>query len=282
LDGEVIRSNQRIIETNEGVILEEFLVNSPFDGKPYTGVHKNAAIFFSSRKNWVGKHVIDLSCGDGITTYILQKLGATVSPYELRPEACKLEEKPKYANVQKALPIPDNSADVVIFQEVMEHLPNHVNPLQEIYRILKPGGELFITTPNMSSLQGRMAYLSFESENTKYTPWSWQDGVWGENEENEKYYGHLFLIGIQQMNTLAKIVGFKKTVVHRTELSKTSLFLFPILYPLIWLNTRRALFRDIRKRPNDVAYRAEKHEQYRLNLSLKTLLSKFMFVSFYK
>lgn len=262
--------------------MEEFLVKNPFDGKPFTGVHKSAAVFFSNRKDWVGKHVIDLSCGDGITTYILQKLGATVSPYELIPEDCKLKEKPKYANVQKALPIPDNSADVVIFQEVMEHLPNHVYSLQEIYRILKPGGELFITTPNRSSLQGRLAYLIFESENIKYTPWSWQDGIWGKNEENEIYFGHLFLIGIQQMNTLAKIIGFKRTEVHKTELSKTSIFLLPILYPLIWLNSRRALFRDYKKRPNDEAYRAEKLEQYRLNMSLNTLLSKFMFVSFYK
>src|SRR5271169_4784150 len=115
--------------------MEQYLLNNPFDGKPFTGVHKNAAIFFSSRNDWVGKHVIDLCCGDGVTTYVLQKLGATVSSYDLIPEACKLEEKPKYANIQKELPIPDNSADVVILQEVMEHLPNHLNPLQEIFRI---------------------------------------------------------------------------------------------------------------------------------------------------
>lgn len=262
--------------------MEDFLTKNPFDGSTLTGVHKNAAQFFASRKDWVGKTVIDLSCGHGISTHILRKLGVDVLPYELEPEYCKLDEKPAYANVLKTLPIEDNFADVVIFQEVIEHLPNHLSPLQEIYRILKPGGELFITTPSRSSIQGRLAYLLFEAENTKFTPWCHQEGVWGKNEDGELYFGHLFLIGIQQMNTLAKIAGFKRTVPHMTEISKTSLVLLPLIYPMLWISAQRAMWRDKRKTGNDPTYWEEKLEQYRLNMSLAVLLSKFCFVSFYK
>lgn len=183
--------------------MEDFLTKNPFDGSTLTGVHKNAAQFFASRKDWVGKTVIDLSCGHGISTHILRKLGVDVLPYELEPEYCKLDEKPAYANVLKTLPIEDNFADVVIFQEVIEHLPNHLSPLQEIYRILKPGGELFITTPSRSSIQGRLAYLLFEAENTKYTPWCHQEGVWG----GKRGWGTLFRTSVPDWHSENEYLG---------------------------------------------------------------------------
>lgn len=260
----------------------DFLSYNPFNNKKLTGVHKNASIFFGKRKDWVGKEIVDLSCGEGISTHILRKLGAKVSHYDLIPEACLLDDKPTYADVQKPLPIQDNSVDVVIFQEVIEHLPNQLFAFQEIYRILKPGGELFITTPSRSSLQGRLAYLVFESENIKFGPWNYIEGVWGQNAAGEKYFGHLFLTGIQQMNTLAKVVGFKNTVVHKNELSKTSVFLLPFLYPIIWLNSKRALSRQMRKFPNNELFKEEVVKQYKLNLSMNVLLTRFMFASFFK
>jgi SAM-dependent methyltransferase len=260
---------------------KQFMIN-PFSKKPLSGVQKNAAVHFQTRKDWIGKHVIDLCCGNGISTLLLKQLGAKVSSYDLIPESSKLEEKPLYANIQEVLPIPDQSADVVVFQEVIEHLPNQLHALQEIHRILKDGGELFLTTPSKSSLQSRLATLSFESENIKFTPWGSTDGIWGENENGEKYFGHLFLIGIQQINALGKIAGFKKTVVHQIEISKTSLILMPILYPIIFIVSLRALYRDLRKAPKGSPYYQEKIEQFKLNISLNTLLNKFMFVSLYK
>lgn len=262
--------------------MDIFFQKNPFNGTNLTGVHKNASALFSKRTNWSGKNVIDLCCGDGISTMILKKLGAKVSSYELIPEHSLLEEKPMYANILKPLPIPDQSADVVIFQEVIEHIPNQLQAFQEIYRILKPGGELFLTTPSKSSLQGRLAFLTFESENSKFTAWGSVDGVWGHNEDGEKYFGHLFLIGIQQINALGKIVGFNKTVVHKTELSKTSIVLLPLLYPVIFIFSLRALYRDLRKAPKESPYYNEKLEQFKMNISLNTLLSKFTFVSLYK
>jgi|GEM_PF-537195 len=259
----------------------DFLKNDPFDGKPYTGVRANIAKLFSERKNWNGKKVVDLSCGDGVTTYILRKLGATVTPYELVIDYCKLDDKPLYADIQHTLPIENESVDTVVLQEVIEHLPNQLFTIQEICRILKPGGELFITTPSKSSLQSRFSYLVFESEHLRSTPWGSVDGVWGVNEKGEKYYGHLWLIGIQQLNAFGKIAGFKKTVVHMTELSKTSAVFIVLFYPIIFLLSLRALYRDL-KNDRGVGYKEEKIEQFKLNISLKTLLSKYAFISLYK
>ena len=54
---------------------------------------------------------------------------------------------------QKPCLIPDNSFDVVIFSEVIEHLRiSPIRALLEINRILKPEGLLLITTPNVARL----------------------------------------------------------------------------------------------------------------------------------
>jgi SAM-dependent methyltransferase len=224
----------------------DYLMNDPFTGEKYTGVRKNISNFFKNRKDWHGKKVADLSCGDGVTTYILRQLGAIVTPYELLRNNYKLKDNPLYADLQKTLPIKDKSLDIVILQEVIEHLPNQLFALKEIFRILKPNGELFISTPSKSSIQSRFSYLVFESEHLRSTPWGSVDGVWGENENGEKYFGHLWLIGIQQLNTFGKIVGFKKIKIHSTTIGKGSLLFFIIFYPFIFLLSARALYRDTR------------------------------------
>lgn len=58
------------------------------------------------------------------------------------------------------LPFGENSFDVVIFAEVIEHLTmDPVAALLEIKRVLKPGGRLILTTPNVACLENvaRMA-----------------------------------------------------------------------------------------------------------------------------
>jgi len=46
------------------------------------------------------------------------------------------------------IPVPDNNYDVVTLHHVFEHFENPLHALKEIKRILKPGGTLFIETPN--------------------------------------------------------------------------------------------------------------------------------------
>jgi ubiquinone/menaquinone biosynthesis C-methylase UbiE len=54
------------------------------------------------------------------------------------------------SDVTKGLPYPDNTFDKVLFLEVIEHVPSGTEhkALQEIYRVLKPGGRLAFSTPN--------------------------------------------------------------------------------------------------------------------------------------
>ena len=59
------------------------------------------------------------------------------------------------------LPFPDRSFDLVSFSEVLEHLsPAHVVPaLKDMSRVLRPGGVLIATSPNLTSLLNRLLML---------------------------------------------------------------------------------------------------------------------------
>lgn len=68
--------------------------------------------------------------------------------------------------------LPDNSFDLVMFQDVIEHDPTPSASLKEIHRILKPNGVLFIVTPNIGSgwkqLMGKYWYHYKPKEHIMY------------------------------------------------------------------------------------------------------------------
>lgn len=55
-----------------------------------------------------------------------------------------------------AFPWADGSMDVVVSNQVFEHLKNVWRPMSEIHRVLKPGGWLVLSVPNLGSLHNRV------------------------------------------------------------------------------------------------------------------------------
>lgn len=56
----------------------------------------------------------------------------------------------------EVMSLPNESVDIVIAKEVMEHLPNPGKCISEIHRVLKPGGLFLFSTPNGDSLHLRL------------------------------------------------------------------------------------------------------------------------------
>lgn len=113
------------------------------------------AIAFHERKP--SYKILDLGCGDGeMTARFAKKIGSSaVAGIEgirgLIPYAKKKGITVKTGDLEKPLPYKTSSFDVIISHFSLEHLLNIDLFLQEIHRVLKPGGYAVIATDNLSS-----------------------------------------------------------------------------------------------------------------------------------
>jgi len=233
-----------------------------------------------------GKVVVDVPAGTGAMSSEFTKRGANVIALDLYPEKVQGNVAEKhYADMNQRLPLGDEIADYVLCQEGIEHISNQVGFMEEINRILKPGGMLLITTPSTSHVRARLSMLLVESEYWKRLPASEVDSVWFSEQHSDRiYYGHFFLLNANQLRAIAALTGFKIHKRLRTSITISSLLLLTVLYPLITLSTLLALLDSYRK--NRTGWSEIKsniyREQVKINLSPITLLCKDFFWVFEK
>lgn len=240
------------------------------------------------RSEFAGKIAIDVPAGSGTTAKALQAAGAQVKAFDLFPEYFTTKGLTcERANILEGLPVADESADLLICQEGIEHFSDQYRALNEFNRVLKPGGSLFLTTPNYSNLQSKLSYLLFETEyHLKTMPPNEIDSIWmaDESRTNEIYFGHLFLLGIQKLRLLGKLTGFRIKQTIFTKASSTSLALLPFVYPLICL-TNLWTYRNRVRRDSSIPgtpYEALYRELMALNANVRLLIDRHLFIEFEK
>ena len=107
--------------------------------------------------------ILDLGCGTGWLAGILGTLGPTTG-VELSDEAIKQAAlRHPYVRFIAAnffeLNWPSGTFDVVVSQEVLEHVEDQAGYLTLAYQALKPGGYLILTTPNPRTFTAMPAEL---------------------------------------------------------------------------------------------------------------------------
>lgn len=116
-----------------------------------------------------GKTVLDVSCKEGDVLQALKPRGFTLRGSNYEPSGPALDGIPiDYGvNLLQRLPYDDASFDTVLLVEVIEHLENHRIALSELARVLKPGGVLLLTTPNIMRLTSRFHFFLSGYHKTK-------------------------------------------------------------------------------------------------------------------
>jgi methionine biosynthesis protein MetW len=117
-----------------------------------------------SLKNF--KNILDIGCGDGAFDKILIKEFPQVVLYgvDISHEAVSICKKEGINAVEldvsnQPLPFDENSFDVVILLDVIEHLINPDFAMTEIHRVLKKDGILIMSTPNLACWYNRILLL---------------------------------------------------------------------------------------------------------------------------
>ena len=105
--------------------------------------------------------ILDLGCGNGISSRLLNRAGFDVVGTDISPLFLEdarnwesLHDKPKLryqvCDVLE-LPFEDESFDVICSNELIEHLPDVETALKEMVRVVRKGGRVVLSGPNLCS-----------------------------------------------------------------------------------------------------------------------------------
>ncbi len=105
--------------------------------------------------------ILDVGCGDGFATSVAARrndfhhfVGLDWSAPSLAQAAARGVTVVR-AGLDAPLPVRSGSVDVVIMSEVIEHLVDTDSAVEEAHRVLRPGGSLLLSTPNLAAWYNR-------------------------------------------------------------------------------------------------------------------------------
>ncbi len=99
---------------------------------------------------------LDVGCGEGNASLMAMERGWHVTAIDItdnRGETAKKSEMNFYEGELTSLKLQEGGFDVVYMDSVLEHVINPVDYLNEIFRLLKKEGVLYIGVPNEDALQ---------------------------------------------------------------------------------------------------------------------------------
>ncbi len=144
----------------KGGIFSDFLVHCP----RYEKIGE--AVLKFSRED---SQILDIGVGHGYTCNLLKYLGRNnFTGLDLEPQNClfpDIREKTRQGDLEliptKALPFADDSFDLIIMAEVLEHLhPYKIRDIMlDIKRLLTPQGILILSTSNLACIENRVSLI---------------------------------------------------------------------------------------------------------------------------
>lgn len=161
-----------------------------------TGVHEQALALFNQYIPR-GSTVLDIGAGAGAFSRRLADAGYRVTALDVEAHKWLPEDIP-FVDLNIDVGITGSirgQFDAACCLEVIEHVENPWNLMREIYAVLKPGGHVILSTPNITSFFSRLLFL--------------RNGRFHQFDEADLSYGHISPITTFELSTIVQKVGLR-------------------------------------------------------------------------
>lgn len=190
-----------------------------------------------------GDRILDAPAGRGALAAQLVKAGKIVTALELATDTIKVQGVERVAgNLEEPLPFEDSAFDCVASVDGIEHLQNPFHAVREFHRVLKPGGVLILSTPNISAWRSRARYLFTGFHNKGKLPLT---------EEAPNPLHHINLLSYPSLRYMLVRFGFRIVTVTANRV-KPIAYPYALLYPAVALATRFTFRRETDPRQREL------------------------------
>jgi ubiquinone/menaquinone biosynthesis C-methylase UbiE len=110
-----------------------------------------------------------------------------------------------------AIDLPDNSSDLIICYHILEHIPDDRKAMTELFRVLKPGGNILIQTPFREGEVYEDPSITTEAERKEY---------FGQEDHVRVYSVEDLQQRLKQAGFTVSILQFKENVLNRSGFSE--------------------------------------------------------------
>ena len=173
------------------------------------------------------KVVLDVPCGEGAFSKRMLEGGADVFSADCLNIIQIPHAQFSLVDMNGKLPYADAMFDAVVCIDGIEHIERPFDFIRECQRIIRKGGVLIISTPNLSALRSRWRYLLTGFHQGEKSPL---------DEAEYTPLHHLSLVSFPELRYRLHANGFKVASV-RTNRVKFISWLYVVLVPLAYLVT---------------------------------------------
>lgn len=173
------------------------------------------------------QRVLDIPSGAGAFTQRL--LAKQIEVHSGDIENFMEVENPNFreGNMNERLPYEDEFFDAVVCIDGIEHLERPFDFIQECSRVIKKGGRLIISTPNINSIRSRWRWFWTSHHNKNKVPL---------NEKKPTPLHHINMMAYQRLRYILHTRGFRITTVTTNRIKPIS-WVYVIFIPFSYLAT---------------------------------------------
>jgi ubiquinone/menaquinone biosynthesis C-methylase UbiE len=175
--------------------------------------------------------LLDVPAGEGALAGRLIAAGFEVQCCDLYPEIfCLAGVEIHRGDLNKELPFGDRSFDYITCLEGLEHIENPQQAIREFARLLRPGGQLVVSVPNILNVEERLKWLLY-GYTSHFKPITRQQvaRLRAEYDNREEIAAHVNPIGYSELRYILEKYGFQVAGVHRDKPKSNAWLYWPVV-----------------------------------------------------